>query len=382
MSTLASKVEAVMTGKNQRPHPALAVALSSIAGLYGTGVRLRQLLYRSKLLKKRSLPCTVISVGNITAGGTGKTPLTLYVARLLRSSGYKTVVVSRGYRGGAEDRGGIVSDGQRMLMDAGEAGDEPFLLALNLKGVPVIVGRDRYAAGVKAVQNFQPDIILLDDAFQHVSLNRDLDLVLLDYQRPLGNGHLIPRGMLREPPRALNRADALIFSRAESTHAPVPTLPDDSAARKPVFTTRHQPHIAAVIPAGHKMMYHQVLNNESRATVTSMRGKSCFAFSGIARNSDFRETLTRAGCHVKGFLEFPDHHTYTPEDVATILQTARAANPDIIVTTEKDVVRFTKPPAWPADVWIVGVELIFLDTGTDFDRYLLQQLKVLNGLQG
>lgn len=129
------------------------------------------------------------------------------------------------------------------------------------------------------------------------------------------------------------------------------------------------------------MMYHQVLNNESRTPVTSMKGKSCFAFSGIARNSDFRETLTRAGCHVKGFLEFPDHHTYTPEDVGTILQTARAANPDIIVTTEKDVVRFTKPPAWPADVWIVGIELIFLDTGNDFDRYLLQQLKVLNGLQ-
>ena len=168
--------------------PGLQVILKLLAKPYAGVMRLRAALYKRGICRAAKLPCRVISVGNLSVGGTGKTPMVLYLAEALKAGGLKVVVISRGYRGRFEKMGGIVSDGQSVLAGAADSGDEPQILARQLKGVPVVVGEDRYRAGRRACTAFAPDVILLDDAFQHLKLRRDLDLVLVDGGRPLGNG--------------------------------------------------------------------------------------------------------------------------------------------------------------------------------------------------
>ena len=165
----------------------------------------------------RSVSVPVVSVGNITVGGTGKTPMTIYVAQKLQQSGVRVAVISRGYKGRAESGGGVVSDGRNLLMDSEQAGDEPYLMAGRLKNIPVIVGKNRFAAGMLAINKFQSEVIVLDDAFQHLKLSRDIDLILLDYTRPFGNTHLLPRGILREPVTALRRATACMWRSRSRT---------------------------------------------------------------------------------------------------------------------------------------------------------------------
>ena len=169
-----------------------------------------------RLIPSHQLPCKVICIGNLTVGGTGKTPMTMHVAQELKRLGYNTAIVSRGYRGGAEGRGGIVSDGQSIQMGPEQAGDEPFMMARSLSGIPVIVGKNRYAAGMLAVSEFQSDVIVLDDGFQHLRLKRDIDLVLLDRLHPFGNSYLLPRGTLREPISSLERGSACILTRCRT----------------------------------------------------------------------------------------------------------------------------------------------------------------------
>ena len=204
-----------MTGNNDHECFFLGYFLSMASKIYGGGVKLRQKLYQKGLVKSKRLPCMVISVGNLSVGGTGKTPMTIYLANLIQDFGNKAVVISRGYKGRAEKAGGIVSDGKVLLMGPETAGDEPYMMAVKLKNVPVIVGKNRFEAGMLAVRTFKPEVLVLDDAFQHLKLERDLDLVLLDCQRPFGNGHMLPRGIMREPVSALSRADALILTRSD-----------------------------------------------------------------------------------------------------------------------------------------------------------------------
>ena len=188
--------------------------LAPLSQLYGGAVARR----RRRFLEKPVVQlenCAVISVGNITVGGTGKTPAVQYIARLLQKSGVHVAVVARGYGGTLAKRGAIVSDGKRILHAAREVGDEPLLHARALPGVPVVVGIDRVRAAQLALEKFAPEVIVLDDAFQFYSLHRDLDIVLLDARRPLGNGHLLPRGTLREEAAALHRADILLLTRAD-----------------------------------------------------------------------------------------------------------------------------------------------------------------------
>ncbi|WP_054690049.1 tetraacyldisaccharide 4'-kinase [Desulfosarcina cetonica] len=186
----------------------LETLLSVLSTIYGGITALRASGYAKGWLKSRRLPCKVVSIGNLVAGGTGKTPMTIYVAQLLHEMGWRVVVLSRGYRGRMETMGGVVSDGHRLLATVEDAGDEPYLMARCLKGVPVLVGRQRYQAGLLAIRAFGAEVIVLDDAFQHLKLKRDLNLVLLDHHQPFGNGHLLPRGLLREPLSSLRRAHA------------------------------------------------------------------------------------------------------------------------------------------------------------------------------
>lgn len=193
LTRIRHQIETIMRGPGETRPLSPAMLLQLLAAGYGAAVRLRASFYKRGLWTPRRLPCKVISVGNLTVGGTGKTPMTRYLARLVQSLGREVAIVSRGYKGRAEKSGGIVSDGKRILMDADAAGDEPFMLASGLGDVPVAVGRNRFAAAMQLLQACHPEVIILDDAFQHLPLDRDLNVVLLDHKRPFGNGHLLPR---------------------------------------------------------------------------------------------------------------------------------------------------------------------------------------------
>ena len=220
----------------------LKMALYGISKIYGGAQVVRRECYRRGWRRSFRLPCKVVSVGNLAVGGTGKTPMTAYLARAFEQMGQRVVVISRGYKGGGGRTSRVVSDGHQVLMTAPQSGDEAQLLARQLKTIPVLIGKDRYQAGMDAVAQFQPDVIILDDGFQHLRLSRDLDLVLLDAAAPFGNGHLLPRGILREPVSALAAADGVVFTRA---------VPDQSAnvehldflhPEMAVFRSTHKPY--------------------------------------------------------------------------------------------------------------------------------------------
>ncbi|MBI5810633.1 MAG: tetraacyldisaccharide 4'-kinase, partial [Deltaproteobacteria bacterium] len=178
-------------------HTGLAphIALYLLSILYGASVRMRASLFAIGLIKTKRLPCRVVSIGNLTVGGSGKTPMVMHMADILQKKGRRVVILCRGYKGSAKGVN-AVSDGRTVLLGYKEAGDEPYLLARRLKGVPVVVGRDRYKSGLYAIEAFSPDVILLDDGFQHIRLARDVNILLVDSKEGFGNGHLLPRGLL------------------------------------------------------------------------------------------------------------------------------------------------------------------------------------------
>lgn len=372
------KIESVMNSRDNPPVPSLASLLHGISILYGSAQRLRATCYRHRAFPSRELPCKVISVGNITVGGTGKTPMTIYVAGEIRRAGFKVVIVSRGYKGGAEKHGGIVSDGRTLYMEAELAGDEPYMIACRLKGVPVVVGKNRFAAGMLAVSKFQPDVIVLDDAFQHLKLKRDIDLVLLDHMRPFGNSHLLPRGVLREPVSALARSAACILTRyragadeaSMSSAAGVQVL----VPGIPVFTSSHVPYWYAVHRGEHNS-FEAVPDVFSTNDFEQIKHRKVFCFSGIARNDDFRYTVKALGFKLTGFLEFSDHHPYTQKDLATILRCAENTGADWLITTEKDHARIVFKEPLPLELIVVGVKVSFGDREQDFISFIKNRLQ-------
>ncbi len=258
MLRFKQKIESIMNSKGDPPLPPLALLLHCMSIFYGAAQRLRATSYQHRVIPSRELPCKVISIGNITVGGTGKTPMTIYVATEIKRAGFNVVIVSRGYKGRAEKHGGIVSDGRRIYMDADQAGDEPYMIACRLNDIPVVVGKDRFAAGMLAIDKFQPDVIVLDDAFQHLKLKRDLDLVLLDHRRPFGNTHLLPRGVLREPVSSLARGAACILTRCRSG-AEEAALSSSAQIQMlvpgiPVFTSSYVPYWYVVREGGARIV--------------------------------------------------------------------------------------------------------------------------------
>jgi tetraacyldisaccharide 4'-kinase len=322
----------------------LRAAAALAAGLYGLGARGRRELYGRGLLRARRLPAPVVSVGNLTVGGTGKTPVTACLARELRRAGKRVAILSRGY-GGQRREVTRVSDGERVLARPPAVGEEAYWLARALPGAAVYTGSERFQAGMAAWREFQPQLFLLDDGFQHLQLHRDLDLVLLDAASPFGNGCLLPRGPLREPRAALAAAQVLILSRFEAgVHDPVlaelaaawPAKLILSAAITPAAAVR-QPGAEVHPPA-------------------ALSGLKLYAFAGLARPEVFRRTLTQLGVNLTGFKAFPDHHAFRPDDLAALVQEARASQAAALITTGKDWARLGE--AWPADLplWVLEVE--------------------------
>lgn len=326
----------------------LILLLAPLGQVYSCIQFLRAWLYRIGILKTRRLPRPVISIGNITAGGTGKTPVTAYIARMLIKQGYKVAVISRGYGGSLEGQNIVVSDGVAVMLGPGECGDEPFLLASTVTGLMVVIGTDRYAAGQMAVQQLSPDIFLLDDGFQHLRLHRDLNILLLDCSRPLGNGWTLPAGLLREPATATRRADLIIMTRC-----PEGTSISSKMSGTPTFASSHC--LVDALP----------LSGGDPEPLSNLQGPKFLAFAGIAQPEFFFDGLRSKGINLVHTLPFPDHADYDHARLRAITAAFKESGAEYAITTEKDGVKLKLFTADMASVTYVATLDIEIEKPAD-----------------
>jgi tetraacyldisaccharide 4'-kinase len=341
----------------------LIVLLNGLSLPYRLFVGLRNWMYDAGILKQKKLSCRVISVGNITVGGTGKTPTVIMIANLLREKGYRPAVLSRGYGGKTNAPVNKVSDKSGIRMGYVEAGDEPVLIAKSSKGIPVLVGTDRYLTGRAAIAEMDADILILDDAFQHRKLFRDVDIVLLNREKPFGNGCMLPRGPLREPAGSLTRADLIIW-KDQAGNGRYPHYQEQSLGSfSPVFSGCLTPR--ALIKA----------DASDVLPLDFVQGKKICAFAGICTPETFTETLESLGGTVVRFLGYPDHHPYSDKDISDICEAASLSGADMIVTTEKDGVRLTDFNNFLKELYFLKVEMEMLPSRGEFETELLGRLQ-------
>ena len=340
----------------------LILRLASV--FYSAILCARFFLYRAGILKTRRLKCRVISVGNLTLGGVGKTPAVMMIAELLRQKGFKPAIISRGYKGKMEGKTGVVSDGQKVLLTAEVAGDEPVMMARRLQNVPIIVGRNRYRAGKLAQEKFGADTLVLDDAFQHLALHRDLNILLCDEERPFGNGVVFPAGDLREPGSQCRRADLIALTRCSATQTPGRQTPEAieelELASAPVVKT------ALRLESFHRA------DTDATMQPESLRGKKVAAFCGIGRPDDFIKTLETAGAKVVCQKAFPDHHRFSAGDINSLEGQAKANGAQFFVTTEKDAVKL-EGLTFSLPLLVARIGIIFLEGEEIFERLISAQ---------
>ena len=340
-------------------------ALALCSFLYGLGVRLRLIAYRRK--KRRSLPGFVVSIGNLTVGGTGKTPAACMMAEWALSAGYRAAILSKGYGGGYKKKVLEVTDGNDINAGPAEAGDEPYLLAKRLERVPVIVSKRRHLAGLYAHKKHGTNFFILDDGFQHVALYRDLDLVLIDGSNPFGNGHLLPWGPLREPKRGLKRSDAFIITRSGHDGAANELMDElkKDFPGKPTFRSDHTPQ--QIVFPSKSLTHNSDLINGRRVT----------AFAGIARPEVFMGTLAELGAEVVSFRRFEDHHPFNHREIQDLMNEKRRLKADYLLTTEKDWVRMEGLiPRYP-ELASMTIKFSLLDEGERFFRMMKEKAKGL-----
>ena len=304
-----------------------------LSALYGFGDKLNKWLQRSPYTINEAY---TISIGNLTTGGTGKTPATIYLAKLMLSEGLQVGILSRGYGGSLSKTGALLSDGTQILCSVTEAGDEPVIIARNVPGAKTAICRERYLAAQIIRQSFDANFFLLDDGFQHYRLSRDLDIVLIDATNPFGNGKLLPHGILREPIESLKRSDIVILTKTdlvdESKLKELEELIIFKSGHEKVFHSSHQ--ILGLVSGS--VSYEN--NGEDKVEpIEKIKGKRVWAVSGIGNHNAFEESLIKTGAEEVQSITFRDHHNYSDDDIKNIM--CRISKGDIIVTTEKDYVK-------------------------------------------
>jgi tetraacyldisaccharide 4'-kinase len=346
--------------------------LQGVSFLFSGAVQLRLWLYRQRILHDQPLGCLVVVVGNLTVGGTGKTPVVEKFARALAERGRHVAILSRGYKSKRPpfwQRGWnalthaddppprVVSDGTRVLLDSERAGDEPYMLARNLPGVVVLVDKDRVKAGTYAIKHFGCDTLVLDDGFQYLPLKGRLNLLLVDKTNPFGNGHLLPRGILREPIKHLRRASYVFLTKSNGQR----DLEIEELIR------RHNPGVD-VIECAHRPQYLQRVDAAERLPLDFLRDKRVGAFSGIATPESFEHFLRELGAQLLYTKRFLDHYRFTQEDLNLVFGQARQAGLDFLVTTEKDAVRIDEQFNFPLPLYYLRMEIEIIRGAADFQE--------------
>jgi tetraacyldisaccharide 4'-kinase len=336
----------------------LSLFLGFLSLLYSAAVRLRLLAYRKGLLKSKSLSALVVSIGNITAGGTGKTPFVAMLSDWAAHNGFRAAILSRGYKGRSKRESLVVSDGQGLTSSVYEAGDEPILLAKKLPFTPVLISKDRYAIGDLALRLFNSELLLLDDGYQHLSLNRDVNVLLIDAKRRFGNGSMLPLGPLREPLEGIRRADLIVISRCSEQDRgdELAELLRETVPGKPVLRSSHLPDQVRFPSTG-----------EARPPQI-LEGKNIIAFAGIAHPDDFLDMVTGLGAHVVEFKGYPDHHSFGDDDFEELASWSRRPEVDFLLTTEKDWVRIEEAIRGYLNIAVLTIKIKFLeDSNVLFD---------------
>jgi tetraacyldisaccharide 4'-kinase len=348
------------------------VFLRLLSFLYGAVVSSRLWLYNYRIIKNQPLGCLVIVVGNLTVGGTGKTPIVERIARTLKARGRTVGILSRGYKSkkepawkrafraithGKEPDPKVVSDGKRVLLDSRFAGDEPYMLAKNLPGVVVVVDKNRVKAGAYAIKRFGVDTLILDDGFQYLPLKGRLNLVLVDKNNPFGNGHLLPRGILREPMRNIRRASYVFITKSDGQ--------DSTVLRNRILD--YKPDVD-IIECTHRPTCLTRLDGAETLPLEALQGKKVGCFSGIAVPESFEKFLIELGAMLVVRERFIDHHRFTDYELGTLYEKVERAGLDWVITTEKDAARLDVDYVPPVTTYFLRLEIDIIDGADDFEE--------------
>ena len=339
--------------------------LKGVSLVFRCIVGVRYVFYELGVLRRFPLGCQVISIGNVTAGGTGKTPVTEKFARELHACGRKVAILSRGYR--RKERPWwqrmfseviepplVVSDGKRILLDAATGGDEPYMLASNLPGVCVVVDRNRVKAGRYAIRRFGCDTLILDDGFQYQKLKHSLEVVLVDKTNPFGNGNMLPRGVLREPAKNLRRADFIFITKSDGDSREVRGLVRQFNEKAEIIECRHAPRVLRDVYTREEL------------PLEWLKGKTLATLSGIAVPQGFENSLRTLGAKVIHCERYADHHRYEPSEIIEALNRAADRGCDALLTTEKDAVRFPRLETTPVPAYYLRVDIEILAGAENF----------------
>ena len=342
---------------------------------YKAAVNLRLLSYELGFSGKERLNCFVISLGNITVGGTGKTPTAQRLAKEIRDMGYRVVILNRGYRAKFYGEVGIVSDGKNLKMDATQAGDEAYMLAKHLPNVPVLIGARRAVTGQYAIENFGAEVVILDDGYQHWQVIRDLDILLIDAVSVFGNGHLLPRGTLRESISHISRASVCLLTKvdqaAEGSRDLIRRTVRKYNPSAQIVESIHEPR--CLIPLAE---WSTNLAGEG-ISVDTINGRRVMAVSAIGNPASFERTLRDLGAEIISSLRYPDHHDYTVMEMEDILRQADSFAAEMIIVTEKDAVKIPEEVAaetWSIPIFVISVEVKFQSGASDFKKFLRERL--------
>ena len=346
-----------------------------ISLIYKGLVNLRLLGYQLGFSGKERLNCFVISLGNITVGGTGKTPTAQRLAKEIRDMGYRVVILNRGYRAKFYGEVGIVSDGKNLNMDATEAGDEAYMLAKHLPNVPVLIGARRAVTGQYAIENFGAQVVILDDGYQHWQVIRDLDILLIDAVSVFGNGHLLPRGTLRESISHISRASVCLLTKVDQAQEGSRDLICKTVRKYNsgalLVESIHEPR--CLIPLAE---WSTDLAGEG-ISVKTIKGQKVMAVSAIGNPASFERTLRDLGAEIVSSLRYPDHHDYTVPEMEDILRQADSFAAEMIIVTEKDAVKIPDEVAkenWRIPIYVISVEVKFQSGADDFKKLLRERL--------